>query len=73
LKKQSNDLRLVELEKRVDLALKGLNILLLGEAEDLPAKERKILQKRFRDYTTGKTSEFVELKELQNLTSQESD
>jgi hypothetical protein len=42
-------LRLAELEKRIDLALKGLNILLLGEAEDLPAKERKILQKRFRE------------------------
>ena len=55
---------LVELERRVDLAMKGMNLLLFGEAEVASAKERKELQKRLNDYLTGKSA-FVELKDLQ--------
>ena len=60
---------LVELERRVDLAMKGMNLLLFGEAEVASAKERKELQKRLNDYLTGKSA-FVELKDLQGPNTQ---
>ena len=63
---------LVELERRVDLAMKGMNLLLFGEAESVSSKERRELQKRLRDYLRGKSSEFVELKDLQGPRSQQS-
>ena len=65
--------KLVELERRVDLALKGMNLLLFGEAESVPAREKRELQRRLRDYVEGKRSEFVELKDLhEDFASQES-
>lgn len=67
--KAKSTARLAALEKRVDIAMKGLNLLLFEEAEEISAKERKILKKRLKDYTSGKKSEFVELEELQNYTS----
>ncbi len=63
--------RLVELERRVDLALKGINLLLFGKAESISRKERQELQRRLRDKFTGKKSEFVELKDLQGTVTQE--
>jgi hypothetical protein len=62
---------LVELERRVDLAMKGMNLLLFGEAEVVSAKERKELQKRLKDYL-GSKSAFVELKDLQGPHPQKS-
>jgi hypothetical protein len=59
------------LERRVDLALKGMNMLLLGEAESVSRNEKKELQSRLKDCLTGKGSEFVELKDLQGPDSQE--
>jgi hypothetical protein len=63
---------LAELERRVDLAMKGMNLLIFGEREAISSKERKELRKRLRDYLNGKTSEFVELKDLQGPRSQQS-
>ena len=63
---------LVELERRVDPALKGMNILLFGEAESISRKEKTELQNRLSDYLAGKRSEFVKLKDLQGSTTQES-
>lgn len=60
---------LVRLERRVDIAMKGMNLLLFGEAETVSVKERKELQKRLKDYLKGK-DEFVELKDLQGSHSQ---
>lgn len=63
------DSELVELEKRVDIAMKGMNLLLFGDAETASVKERKELQKRLKEYLKGK-DEFVELKDLQGSPSQ---
>jgi hypothetical protein len=63
---------LVELERRVDLALKGMNLLLFGEAESISRKEKRELQNRLSDYLAGKRSEFVELKDLQGSATQKS-
>jgi hypothetical protein len=60
---------LAELERRVDLAMKGMNLLLFGEAETVSSRERTELQKRLRDYLKGK-DEFVELKDFQGSNSQ---
>ncbi len=65
--------RLVELERRVDLALKGMNLLLFSEAESISNKEKKELQRRLREYVSGTVSQFVELKDLQGSATQESD
>ena len=70
---RKNSARLVELERRVDLALKGLNLLLFGEAEEISTRERKVLEQRLRDYTRGNKSKFVELKDLQSRSTRESD
>ncbi len=61
---------LVELERRVDLAMKGMNLLLFGEAESISRKEKRELQKRLGDYLAGRKSEFVELKSLQGSATQ---
>ena len=49
--------------------MKGMNLLLFGEAETVSVKERKELQRRLKDYLKGK-DEFVELKGLQGSPSQ---
>ena len=70
---RKNRARLVELERRVDLALKGLNLLLFREAEEISAKEKKVLEQRLGDYTRGNKSKFVELKDLESRSTRESD
>jgi hypothetical protein len=72
---KKNSARLVELERRVDVAMKGLNLFLFKEADEISPKERRMLQQRLRDYTRGKReAQFVELnKYLQGHTTQESD
>ncbi|HVC26532.1 MAG TPA: hypothetical protein VND40_00070 [Nitrososphaerales archaeon] len=61
---------LVELERRVDLALKGMNLLLFSKGESVTRKEKRELQNRLKDYLSGKRSEFVELKDLQGSHTQ---
>jgi hypothetical protein len=72
---EKTETRLIQLERRVDVAMRGLNIFLFKDAEDISPKERKILEQRLSDYTQGKRkSNFVELnKYLQGHSSQESD
>ena len=55
---------LVELERKVDLAMKGMNVLLFGEPDVVSNRERNELRRRLRDYIGHKDSEFVELKDL---------
>jgi hypothetical protein len=57
--------KLVELEKKVDVILRGLNVLLFGESEVLKEDEIRDLKERLNDYVTGRNSEFVKLDELQ--------
>jgi hypothetical protein len=57
--------KLVELEKKVDVIMKGLNVLLFGESEVLKEDEIRDLKERLNDYVTGRNSEFVKLDELQ--------
>jgi hypothetical protein len=63
--------KVVELEKRLDLAMKGINVLLFGKAETVSRKERDELRKRLDDYLHRKGSQFVELKGLQGSGTQE--
>ena len=62
---------LIELERRVDLAIKGMNLLLFGEPEVVSGREGRELRKRLRDYLRDKDSEFVELKDLKGARTQE--
>jgi ElaB/YqjD/DUF883 family membrane-anchored ribosome-binding protein len=57
--------RVVELERKVDTIMKGLNVLLFEEAEALPSEEVEELKARLDDYLKGKRSEFVMLDEQQ--------
>lgn len=57
--------KLVELEKKIDVIMKGLNVLLFGEGEVLAEDEIRDLKGRLEDYVTARTSEFVKLDELQ--------
>lgn len=59
--KRTNNARLVQLEKRVDIAMKGLNVLLLRDSQEISPKEKKLLEQRMKDFTTRKKSSFVEL------------
>jgi len=56
--------KLVELEKKVAVIMKGLNLLLFEEGEVLPEDEIRDLKDRLKDYLTGQNSEFVKLNEL---------
>ncbi len=57
--------KLAELERKVDVIMKGLNMLLFGEGEVLPEDESEDLKERLEDYVRGRSSEFVKLDELQ--------
>ena len=56
--------KLVELERKVDVIMKGLNLLLFEEGEILQENEIRNLKDRLKDYLTGRSSEFVKLDEL---------
>ncbi|MEM3004550.1 MAG: hypothetical protein QXK96_04565 [Candidatus Bathyarchaeia archaeon] len=55
--------RVMELEKKLDTIMRGLNLLLFEEAEVFPEKDVKELKARLDDYLKGRRSEFVTLNE----------
>ena len=59
-----SEAKLAELERKVDVIMKGLNLFLFGEGEVLPDNEIRELQQRLEDYVTARSSEFVKLDEL---------
>jgi hypothetical protein len=46
--------KVVELKRRVNLILKGMNLMLLGEAEAVSTRERREIERRFKQYMTEK-------------------
>ena len=58
-----SEAKLVELEKKVDVLMRGLNLLLFEEGDTLPGKEVEDLKARLDDYVKGKRSEFAKLDE----------
>ncbi len=61
--------KVVELERRVNLILRGMNLMLFGEPEAISPREKKEIERRFKQYTAQKRSEFVELKDLQDYSA----
>ena len=55
--------RVVELERKLDTVMRGLNLLLFEEGEVFPEEEIKELKTRLDDYLKGRRSEFVTLDE----------
>jgi hypothetical protein len=60
-----SETKLAELERKIDVIMKGLNMLLFGESEAVPEKEVEDIRSRFEDYVKGKRSEFVTWDEIQ--------
>ena len=60
-----SEAKVAELERKVDVIMKGLNLLLFGEGEVLPEDEVRDLKGRLEDYVAGRSSEFVKFDELQ--------
>lgn len=54
----------MELERKIDVIMKGLNMLLFEESEAVLEEEAQDLKSRFEDYVKGRRSEFVMLDEL---------
>lgn len=49
-----SEAKLVELERKVDVIMKGLNLLLFEEGETLREEEVEDLRARLNDYLTGR-------------------
>lgn len=62
--------RIAELERRVDLLMRGLN-LLLEEGEEADTEELQEIRTRLADYLKGRRDEFVELSDVQGTDTQE--
>ena len=56
--------RVIELERKVDIIMRGLNLMLFEEGEIFPEKEVEELKARLEDYFNQRRSEFVTLEEL---------
>ena len=56
--------RVIELERKVDIIMRGLNLMLFEEGEIFPEKEVEELKARLEDYLNQRRSEFVTLEEL---------
>lgn len=69
--------RVLELERKVETIMRGLNLLLFEEAELFSETETEELRSRLDDYLKGRRSEFLPLDETQadvwNTCSQEGD
>jgi len=59
-----SEAKLAELQQKVDVIMRGMDLLLFGEAEDLPKSEVADLKARLKDYIASRSSEFVKLDEL---------
>jgi hypothetical protein len=59
----TGEAKLVELERKIDAIMKGLNLLLFEEGELLPDDEVEELKARLEDYVKGRRFEFVKLDE----------
>lgn len=62
--------KIAELERRVDLLMRGLN-LLLEEGEEADTEELQEIRARLADYLKGRRDEFVELSDVQGTDTQE--
>ena len=60
-----SEAKVLELEMKVNLILKGLNLLLFEEGEVISEKEAEELKDRMEDYIKLKDSEFVMLEDVQ--------
>jgi hypothetical protein len=56
--------KVLELERRVDVLSKALYLILFEEAEAVPKKEVEELKERLNAYVQGKRNEFVPLDEM---------
>jgi hypothetical protein len=54
----------LDLESKVDLLSKAVNLLIFGKKEIISKKEAKEIQKRLGDYVKGNESEFVNLEDI---------
>ena len=61
----TGEAKLVELERKIDAIMRGLNLLLFEEGELLPDDEVEELKVRLEDYVKGRRFEFVKLDEPQ--------
>ena len=59
----TGEAKLVELERKIDAIMRGLNLLLFEEGELLPDDEVEELRTRLEDYVKGRRFEFVKLDE----------
>ncbi len=64
-----SEAKLEALEHRVELVLKGMNLMLFDEGEAISSKERREIQRRMKEYTSGDRSQFVELKDVTDITA----
>jgi len=58
------EVKLLELERRVNTLSRALYLILFGEAETLPKKEIDELKERLNAYLHGKKEEFASLNKL---------
>jgi hypothetical protein len=61
----TSEAKLVELERKIDAIMRGLNLLLFEEGEVLSDEEVEELKARLEDYVKGRRFEFVKLDEPQ--------
>jgi len=59
----TGEAKLVELERKIDAIMRGLNLLLFEGGELLPDDEVEELKARLEDYVKGRRFEFVKLDE----------
>ena len=56
---EAQERRIKEIEEKVDVLLKGMNVLLFEEPEELDAEEAEELKRRLDDYLKHRDEEFI--------------